>query len=150
MSSLEQHLGEYLRVRLALGYKLERHGEVLSDLIAYLQALAASPEFARAFLIEVLGAGPEALSRRAAVQERFAAQLRDVHRRARADIPEIPEVPPYTFRAAVGAVTELVTVHVLERGAQTLPELAGAVLDVQLALLVGRQVAQELAARAGG
>ena len=118
--------------------------------LAYLQALAASPEFARAFLIEVLGAGPEALSRRAAVQERFAAQLRDVHRRARADIPEIPEVPPYTFRAAVGAVTELVTVHVLERGAQTLPELAGAVLDVQLALLVGRQVAQELAARAGG
>lgn len=119
--------------------------------LAYLEALAASPEFARAFLIEVLGAGPEALSRRAAVQERFAAQLRDVHRRARADIPEIPEVPAHTFRAAVGAVNELVTAHVLERGAQTLPELAGAVLDVQLALLVGRQVAEELAAgRAGG
>ena len=113
--------------------------------LAYLEALAASPEFARAFLIEVLGAGPEALSRRAAVQDRFAAQLRDVHRRARADIPEIPEVPPHTFRAAVGAVNELVTAHVLEHGAQTLPELAGAVLDVQLALLVGRQVAQGLA-----
>jgi len=36
---------------------------------------------------------------------------------------------------------------VLEHGAQTLPELEDAVLDVQLALLVGRQVAQELAAR---
>ncbi len=118
--------------------------------LAYLEALAASPEFARAFLIEVLGAGPEALSRRAAVQDRFAAQLRDVHRRARADIPEIPEVPPHTFRAAVGAVNELVTAHVLEHGAQTLPELAGAVLDVQLALLVGRQVAQGLAVGAGG
>ena len=116
---------------------------------AYLDALAASPEFARAFLIEVLGAGPEALSRRAAVQDRFAAQLSDVHRRARADIAEIPEVPPYTFRAAVGAVTELVTVHVLEHGAETLPELADAVLDVQLALLVGRQVAAALAPRAG-
>jgi len=114
---------------------------------AYLEALAVSPEFAKAFLIEVLGAGPEALNRRAAVQDRFAAQLEDVHRRARQDIPEIPEVPPHTFRAAVGAVNELVTAHVLEYGAHTLPKLADAVLDVQLALLVGREVAQELAAR---
>ena len=113
---------------------------------AYLETLAAREEFAKAFLIEVLGAGPEALSRREAVQERFAAQLRDVHRRARLDIPEIPEVPSYTFRAAVGAVTELVTAHVLEHGARTLPELADAVLDVQLALLVGREVAEQLAA----
>jgi AcrR family transcriptional regulator len=116
---------------------------------AYLEALAASPEFARAFMIEVLGAGPEALSRRAAVQDRFAAQLGAVHRRARQDIPEIPEVPPHTFLAAVGAVNELVTAHVLEHGAETLPELADAVLDVQLALLVGRQVARELAADDG-
>ena len=76
---------------------------------AYLEALAASPEFAKAFLIEVLGAGAEALDRRAAVQDRFATQLKDVHRRARQDIPEIPEVPPHTFRAAVGAVNELVS-----------------------------------------
>ena len=75
--------------------------------------------------------------------------MSDVHRRARADIPGIPDVPPYTFRAAVGAVTELVTAHVLEHGAETLPELADAVLDVQLALLVGRQVAEALAPRAG-
>jgi AcrR family transcriptional regulator len=115
---------------------------------AYLQALAASPGFARAFLIEVLGAGPDALNRRAAIQNRFAAQLEDVHRRARQDIPEIPEVPPHTFRAAVGAVNELVTAHVLEHGADTLPELAGAILDVQLALLVGRQMAAELATNA--
>ncbi len=117
---------------------------------AYLEELAASPDFAKAFLIEVLGAGPEALKRRAAVQSRFAAQLEAVHRRARQDIPEIPQVPPYTFRAAVGAVTELVTAQVLEHGAETLPDLAGAVLDVQLALLVGRQVAEGLAAHADG
>ena len=116
---------------------------------AYLDTLAASPELARALLIEVLGAGPEALSRRAVVQDRFAAQLEDVHCRARADIPEIPEVPPHTFRAAVGAVNELVTAHVLERGADTLPELADAIVDVQLALLVGREIAREVAADAG-
>jgi hypothetical protein len=83
------------------------------------------------------------------VEERFAEQLENVHRRAREDIPEIPEVPPHTFLAAVGAVNELVTAHVLEHGAQTLPELADAIVDVQLALLVGRQVAAELASLAG-
>ena len=115
----------------------------------YLDTLAGGPAFAKALLIEVLGAGPEALSRRAAVEQRFAEQLENVHRRARQDIPEIPEVPPHTFLAAAGAVNELVTAHVLEHGAQTLPELADAIVDVQLALLVGRQVAAELASRAG-
>jgi AcrR family transcriptional regulator len=111
----------------------------------YLETMAASPGFARTFLIEVLGAGPEALSRRDAVQERFAAQLQSIHRRARADIPEIPALAPHTFRAAVGAVNELVTAHVLEHDAQTLPDLAGAILDVHLALLVGRELAARIA-----
>jgi AcrR family transcriptional regulator len=111
----------------------------------YLASLAASPAFARACLIEVLGAGPAALARRDIVQKRFADQLAAIHRRARADIPEIPELAPTTFRAAVGAVNELVTAAVLERGADTLPELADAILDVHLALLVGRELAQRIA-----
>jgi AcrR family transcriptional regulator len=115
----------------------------------YLQAMAASPAFARAFLIEVLGAGPQALARRDVVQERFAAQLAAIHRRARADIPEIPALPPHTFRAAVGAVNELVSAHVLEHGAGTLPELADAILDVHLALLVGRELATRIASTGG-
>ncbi|HEY4828888.1 MAG TPA: helix-turn-helix domain-containing protein [Solirubrobacteraceae bacterium] len=110
----------------------------------YLETMAASPAFARALLIEVLAAGPEALARRDVVQERFAAQLIAIHARARADIPEIPELPRHTFRAAVGAVNELVTAHVLERDAQTLPELTDAILDVHLALLVGRELATRL------
>jgi hypothetical protein len=108
--------------------------------------MAANPGFARAFLNEVLGAGPQALARRDAVQGRFADQLAAIHRRARADIPEIPSVGPHTFRAAVGAVNELVTAHVLERGADSLPELADAIIDVHLALLVGRELAQRIAA----
>jgi hypothetical protein len=62
------------------------------------------------------------------------------------DIPEIPELAPHTFRAAVGAVNELVTAHVLEHGADTVPELADAILDVHLALLVGRELASRIAA----
>jgi hypothetical protein len=38
---------------------------------------------------------------------------------------------------------------VLEHGAETLPDVSDAVLDVRLALLAGRQVAQQLAARPG-
>ncbi len=110
----------------------------------YLERMAAGPAFARAFLIEALAAGPAALERRGVVQDRFAAQLEAVHRRARADIPEIPAVAPHTFRATVGAVNELVTTHVLERGADTLPELTEAILDVHLALLVGRELAQRI------
>ena len=111
----------------------------------YLATMAASPAFARAFLIEVLGAGPDALARRDIVQRRFAEQLAGIHRRARADIPEIPELGEHTFRAAVGAVNELVTAHVLERGADTLPELTDTILDVHLALLVGRERAERIA-----
>lgn len=116
----------------------------------YLETMAADPAFARAFLIEALGAGPRALARRDAVQERFAAHLAAIHDRARRDIPDIPEVPSHTFRAAVGAVNELVTAHVLERGARTLPELTDAILDVHLSLLVGRELAQRIASRSGG
>lgn len=111
----------------------------------YLETMAASPAFARAFLIEALGAGPAALERRSIVQGRFADQLAAIHRRARADIPEIPALAPLTFRAAVGAVNELVTEHVLEHGADTLPELADAILDVHVALLIGRELASRIA-----
>ena len=111
----------------------------------YLASMAASPAFARACLIEVLGAGPAALARRDVVQSRFADQLAAIHRRARADIPDIPELPPTTFRAAVGAVNELVTAHVLEHGAETLAALTDPILDVHLALLVGRELASRIA-----
>jgi AcrR family transcriptional regulator len=111
----------------------------------YLATMAANPPFARAFLIEILGAGPRALARRDLLQNRFAEQLAAIHGRARADIPAIPELAPHVFRAAVGAVNELVTAHVLAHGAETLPELTDAILDVHLALLVGRELARQIA-----
>jgi AcrR family transcriptional regulator len=42
---------------------------------AYLDALAAEPEFARLFLVEVYAAGPEAIARRVKTQERFVDAL---------------------------------------------------------------------------
>src|SRR3954447_22598650 len=92
----------------------------------YLETLAANPAFARTFLIEVLAAGPRALERRAAVHARFAEQLAAIHRAAASSDP-----PPHLFRAVVGAIHELVTDHVLRRGAETLPELLDALVEVE-------------------
>src|SRR3954469_21591386 len=99
----------------------------------YLELLAANPAFARTFLIEVLAAGPRALERRARVHARFADQLATIHRAARAGASD---PGPHVFRACVGAIHELVTDHVLRRGAETLPELLEPLVAVESALLL--------------
>lgn len=112
----------------------------------YLETLAANPEFARTFLVEVLAAGPEALERRSQVHERFAQQLGAAFAAARRDLPELPEVPDYVFRAYVGAINELVTDRLVREGAQALPGLLEAVLEIQAALLGGRDLAARIRA----
>jgi AcrR family transcriptional regulator len=99
---------------------------------AYLQLLADNPAFARTFLIEVLGAGPAALERRAAVHERFAQRLLEGYRAIGGDAPE---PPAYIFRAAVGAIHELVIDRLLTEGAHSLPALLGPIVEIELRLL---------------
>jgi AcrR family transcriptional regulator len=99
---------------------------------AYLQILADNPAFARTFLIEVLGAGPAALERRAAVHERFAQRLVEGYRAIGGDVPE---PPAYIFRAAVGAIHELVIDRLLKEGAASLPALQGPIVEIELRLL---------------
>jgi integrase/recombinase XerD len=41
MSGLQQAVEDYLRVRRALGFKLERHGRLLPDLVSYLESARA-------------------------------------------------------------------------------------------------------------
>jgi AcrR family transcriptional regulator len=104
----------------------------------YLQLLADNPAFARTFLIEVLGAGPDALARRDAVHERFAERMAATFDAIAAQVPDLPRPNPYVFRAAVGAIHELVTDCLLKRGAEALPELLPAILEIELRLLSGR------------
>ena len=110
----------------------------------YLETLAANPDFARTFLVEVLAAGQRALERRADVHQRFANQLADAFAAARRDLPELPETPDYVFRAYVGAVNELVTDRLVQEGAGALPGLLSAVLEIQAALLGTPQVAARM------
>jgi AcrR family transcriptional regulator len=106
----------------------------------YLTTLAANPAFAKTFLIEVLSAGPEALTRRDAVHARFARRIADAYRAIAADA-DLPTPPDYIYRAAVGAINELVADRLLRDGAEALPQLLGPVLDIELRLLTGRPAA---------
>src|SRR4051812_8489731 len=55
----------------------------------YLRTLAAEPDFARTFLLEVSAAGPEALERRREVHRQFA----DLARELVQSVPGAPELP---------------------------------------------------------
>ena len=101
----------------------------------YLELLADNPAFARTFLVEVLGAGPDALARRDAVHERFAARLAEAHAAIAETVGGLATPAPYIFRAAVGAIHELVTQRLLADGPEALPDLLGPILEVELRLL---------------
>lgn len=74
-AAVEIVLGQALAVPAQEGPPLERFGRGLR---AYLDALAAHPEFARLFLIEVYAAGPRAVELRAVLQQRFTDAVNDV------------------------------------------------------------------------
>jgi AcrR family transcriptional regulator len=81
------------------GSPLERFDRGLRT---YLDALAAHPELSRLFLIEVYAAGPAALERRAAVQQRFARVLDDTFGRRTA-------CDRFANEAIVAATSSMVT-----------------------------------------
>jgi AcrR family transcriptional regulator len=108
----------------------------------YLQILSEEPDFARTFLIEVLGAGPPALERRASIHRRFSELLRQIHQYGRAQGADLPPVPDRVFRAATGAAWELVAEHVRARGVEGLLDLLPTIVEIHLALLGGHYEAE--------
>ena len=104
----------------------------------YLQLLADNPAFARTFLVEVLAAGPAALGRRDAVHERFAERFAEGYRAVAERDGDLPDLPPYIGRAAVGAFHELVIDRLLKDGAAALPELLGPLLEIEMRLVSAR------------
>lgn len=100
---------------------------------SYLGNLSDYPQFARTFLIEVLGAGPAALQRRELVHRRFAALIGDEYERLVRQRPELEALDPRRCRALVGAIHELVIETLLSDGPAALPAL-----DAELTGLVRR------------
>jgi AcrR family transcriptional regulator len=112
--------------------------EVLEIAIdSYVRGLAADPEFARTFLVDVLGAGHAAVELRVQVYEQFVQQYVILARRAARQDPAIGEVPEVYLRALVGGIGELVQQHLLTKDAKTLPELAPVLIQLVTAVVQG-------------
>jgi integrase len=81
MSTLSRHVEDYLRLRRALGYKLERAGHLLPKLVAYLEA-AGSPtltsELAISWARRPAQARPNHWAARLAVARGFARYLNTI------------------------------------------------------------------------
>jgi integrase/recombinase XerD len=89
MKSLREHVDDYLRLRRALGYKLERHGRLLPQLITYLEAAGASTitsELAISWARQPARAHPRHWAARLAIARGFAAYMQTIDPRT--------EVPP--------------------------------------------------------
>jgi integrase/recombinase XerD len=79
MSDLQGHVDDYLRLRRALGFKLEEHGRLLPQLVDYLQAAGASTvisELAIAWAQLPQDAQPIYWAQRLTVARRFAAYMK--------------------------------------------------------------------------
>lgn len=80
-SVLGSHVEDYLRLRRALGYKLEREGPWLADLAAFTDtanAVTLTNEITIRWASQHVGAGPNGWAKRLGVARKFAAYLQTV------------------------------------------------------------------------
>jgi len=109
---------------------------------AFTAALARSPEFARVFLIDVLGAGRKAVELRLRVYDLFAERLRGLALRAGEEDDSVGPVSDLTLRALVGGIGELIQRHILTTGADSLGELAPALTEIATQAIEGARTAE--------
>ena len=101
------------------GTPLERFERTLD---AYLDTLASEPAYARLFLVEVHAAGPEAMARRTALQQRLADALGDLfHARTDAD--------RFACQMIVAAVSAMETGPLVADDLESLRRLGQRILD---------------------
>lgn len=106
----------------------EPRAQLEEGIRTYLELMAAAPDFARAFTIEVFAAGPEALERRAKVFERFAGLLGDVARDSGR------EADPDVLVAVVGGINELVVDRLRNGRPEEIPGLVPAAVGLAAAV----------------
>ena len=104
---------------------------------AYIGVLAGDGDFARAFVIDVNGAGPRAIELRRHAQERFIELFRGLSERAVDEDEALGPVPDLFLCALVGGISELVQRRILSDGAEGLPELAPGLVQLAAAVIKG-------------
>jgi integrase len=96
MSALIEHAQRYLRARRALGVKLERHGRLLPQLVAYLEAAGSSTvtrELAISWARLPVTAHPRHWAARLSIARGFAAYLQTID-----PATEVPPVGVFAVR----------------------------------------------------
>lgn len=90
---------------------------------AYLDGLASEPAYARLFLVEVYAAGPEAIARRAELQESFVSLVADI-------LDARTEQQRFACRTMVAALSAMVTTHIAADDLDGLRELREPMLEL--------------------
>ena len=99
MSALRGHVDDYLRLRRALGFKLDRDGQLLSQFAAFLEAADAATitsELAIAWARQPVMALPTQWAKRLSVVRKFAAYLQTID--AATEVPPPGVFPAYRRR----------------------------------------------------
>lgn len=148
MSALSGHVEDYLRLRRALGFKLEREGQLLVQLVAYLEAAGAASvtsELAIAWARTSANAQPNQWAKRLGVVRTFATYLQTVDPAA-----EVP--PPGVFPARRRRPTPYLWSHreirrLLEGAGALRPPLRAATYETLFGLLAasGMRVGEAIA-----
>jgi AcrR family transcriptional regulator len=108
---------------------------------SFTTGLASSPDFARVFFVDVLGAGHRAVELRQRVYDLFAERLRILVTHAARRDKSIQPVSDLVLRALVGGIGELVQRHILTEGAASLGKLAPDLAQLAIQMLEGAPVA---------
>lgn len=101
MSALLDHVEDYLRLRRALGYKLERAGELLPKLVDYLQAAGSqtiTTELAISWARLPVNARPNHWAARLSVARGFARYLQTIE--PATEVPPVAVFPARRHRPA--------------------------------------------------
>ncbi len=107
----------------------------------FLELLGEEPGFARAFLVEVWAAGPEAIAKHGEVLERIHGLMRGVHDWARRTDPRIGTAGEHQFAAVAGGISRVATIEILAGRAADLPALREELVDFAVAVLARRDTA---------
>ncbi|HEY6798314.1 MAG TPA: tyrosine-type recombinase/integrase [Kineosporiaceae bacterium] len=129
-------VGDYLRVRRSLGYKLDYHGRLLFAFVDYLQAMGAttvSVEHAVGFATSRQGASPRWQALRLSAVRRFTrwAQLQD----ASVQVPSPRLLPARVTRAAPYIYSDTEIASLLVATGQLRPQIRAVTYHTLIALM---------------
>jgi AcrR family transcriptional regulator len=103
---------------------------------AFLEFCAEEPDIARMCIVEVLAAGPAARARRAETMERLSDLMSEALEELRGD----KKLSKLAARGLIGGVHELIYGPIDRGETEDLPELAGQIVETQVAPLVAAKV----------